>query len=143
MSQFETSVIVSFGDCDPAKIVFYPNYFRWFDAAFHRFCAARSCSQERFEQELGSVGAGLMEVGARFKGPARPGDALALRLEVSEWRDKSFRLAYQGAIGGVDVVEGFEVRGLFVRDGGDRLRAAPVGPLRALLERDDDGARSG
>ena len=24
---------VEWGDCDPADIVFYPNYFRWFDAA--------------------------------------------------------------------------------------------------------------
>ncbi|BEU28074.1 hypothetical protein PBP221_82140 (plasmid) [Paraburkholderia sp. 22B1P] len=26
---------VQFGDCDPAGIVFFPNYLRWVDAAFH------------------------------------------------------------------------------------------------------------
>jgi 4-hydroxybenzoyl-CoA thioesterase len=34
---FKTDVTVSFGHCDPAEIVFYPNFFRWFDAAFHSF----------------------------------------------------------------------------------------------------------
>ena len=36
------SVGVSFGDCDPAGIVFYPNFFRWFDRCFHHFLAARA-----------------------------------------------------------------------------------------------------
>lgn len=26
---------ITFGDCDPAGIVFYPNAFRWMDAGFH------------------------------------------------------------------------------------------------------------
>lgn len=26
-------VLVGFGDCDPAGIVYYPNFFRWFDEA--------------------------------------------------------------------------------------------------------------
>ena len=31
-------VHVEFGDCDPAQIVYFPNFFRWFDAAtFHFF----------------------------------------------------------------------------------------------------------
>jgi hypothetical protein len=31
---------VEFGDCDPAGIVFYPNYFRWMDVGTRRFFAA-------------------------------------------------------------------------------------------------------
>jgi 4-hydroxybenzoyl-CoA thioesterase len=31
---------VEFGDCDPAQIVFNPNYFRWMDAASLRFFRA-------------------------------------------------------------------------------------------------------
>ena len=29
-------VRIDWGDCDPARIVFYPNYFRWFDQATSR-----------------------------------------------------------------------------------------------------------
>ena len=36
-----TEFTVEFGDCDPARIVFYPNFFRWMDsAARHYFEAA-------------------------------------------------------------------------------------------------------
>ena len=28
---------VQFGDCDPAGIVFFPNFSRWMDAASHHF----------------------------------------------------------------------------------------------------------
>ena len=31
---------VEFGDCDPAGIVFYPNYFRWMDVGTRRFFAS-------------------------------------------------------------------------------------------------------
>jgi 4-hydroxybenzoyl-CoA thioesterase len=30
-------VQVQFGDCDPAQIAFFPNYFRWCDAATLHF----------------------------------------------------------------------------------------------------------
>ena len=29
-----------FGDCDPAGIVFFPNYSRWMDAASHHYFTA-------------------------------------------------------------------------------------------------------
>src|SRR4051812_35838364 len=35
-----TPFTVEFGDCDPAGIVFYPNFLRWTDAASLRFFAA-------------------------------------------------------------------------------------------------------
>jgi len=33
-------VTVEFGDCDPAQIVYYPNFFRWMDAASRHFFIA-------------------------------------------------------------------------------------------------------
>ena len=38
---FRYPIEVKFGDCDPAGIVFYPNFYRWFDEAVH--AAARAC----------------------------------------------------------------------------------------------------
>ena len=41
MSRIHTlSVTVEFGDCDPAQIVYYPNFFRWMDAASRHYFAA-------------------------------------------------------------------------------------------------------
>jgi acyl-CoA thioesterase FadM len=40
MLAHRSSFEVQFGDCDPAGIVFYPNYLAWFDAAFGRMLRA-------------------------------------------------------------------------------------------------------
>ena len=44
---------IEFGDCDPAQIVFYPNYFKWMDiAALHFFNA---CGIESWRQTLSLI----------------------------------------------------------------------------------------
>ena len=34
------TIRIEWGDCDPAGIVFYPQYFKWFDAAAAALVAA-------------------------------------------------------------------------------------------------------
>ena len=44
------TVRVEFGDCDPAGIVWFPNFFRWIDAASrHSGIATAICSVSRGE----------------------------------------------------------------------------------------------
>ncbi len=35
MLKYTLTIQISWGHCDPAKIVFYPNYFIWFDQSAH------------------------------------------------------------------------------------------------------------
>jgi 4-hydroxybenzoyl-CoA thioesterase len=135
------SIPVSFGDCDPAGIVYYPNHFRWFDATFHALLHRHGGGHAAICDGLGSIGLGLVDVGATFRSPAADGDRLDLVARIVEWNAKTFRLAYRGVIGERLVVEGFELRGVFVREGG-RLRAGAVAPLRAILEAGAGRARS-
>lgn len=37
---FTLDTFISFGDCDPAGIVFYPNFFGLFDRTFHAWLMA-------------------------------------------------------------------------------------------------------
>ena len=37
MKEIVYTVRVEFGDCDPARIVWFPNFFRWIDAASRHF----------------------------------------------------------------------------------------------------------
>lgn len=126
------TIRVSFGDCDPAGIVYYPNHFRWFDATFHALLQ-RFGGHAAVSRRLGSIGIGLIEVGGAFRAPAEDGDALVLRARIVEWRDKTLRIAYEGHVDDRLTVEGFEVRGVFIREDG-RLRAGKVAPLREILE---------
>ena len=129
---FEKTIDIYFGDCDPAGIIFYPNYFRWFDATFQAFLKTRNLDQRILKEKLGTIGTGLMDAGASFRSPASFGDVLTIRVCGIDWTDRTFRVAYEGRIGERLVVEGFELRGVFIMDG-DRLKAAPVAPLKDLL----------
>jgi len=128
---FHIDVPISFGDCDPAGIVFYPNYFRWFDRCFHALLGAHGGHRALCEK-LDARGIGLMEAGAGFTAPAGENDLMRLELRFEHWGEKSLRLAYLGRVGDRPVVKGHEVRGLFVmRDG--RMRGGEMAPLREIL----------
>jgi 4-hydroxybenzoyl-CoA thioesterase len=128
---------VSFGDCDPAGIVFYPNVYAWFDRTFHDWLR-RFGGHSALCERLDAVGLGLMEASARFRRPMRDGDVLSLALSVEEWGRKSVRLGYEGRVGSEIAIVGSEVRGLFKRgDGG--IVAGEIEALREIVEGDGQG----
>ncbi|MEM1428557.1 MAG: acyl-CoA thioesterase [Pseudomonadota bacterium] len=130
------SIDITFGDCDPAGIVFYPNAFRWMDAAFHSFLRDFGGHSDLC-QTFGAVGLGLFDATARFRHPMRDGDRLLLTIRIAAWSTRSFSLGYIGTLGDTTAFEGREVRGLFVR-GADGVRAADVAPLKQRLEASDE-----
>lgn len=130
---FSMDIQISFGHCDPAGIVFYPNYFRWFDRCFHTYLLKRAGGHRLLCKKLDAQGLGLMDVNARFTSPALDGDLMTLDMTIRDWGHKSLTLDYLGRIGDRPVVKGTELRGLFVMREG-RMRAGDMAPLRALLE---------
>ena len=56
MAVFSMDQQVSFGDCDPAEIVFYPNFFRWVDRCFHEMLRQRLGGHARLCRDLGAQG---------------------------------------------------------------------------------------
>ncbi len=130
---FSMDIQISFGHCDPAGIVFYPNYFRWFDRCFHTYLQNTAGGHRRLCRALDAKGIGLMDVRANFVSPALDGDMMTLEMTIRDWGHKSLTLGYLGRIGERAVVEGTELRSMFVmRDG--RMRAGEMAPLRALLD---------
>ena len=60
-------VTVQFGDCDPAGIVFYPNFQRWMDAASLSFFMQCGVPPWReLVKTRGIVGTPLLEISTRF-----------------------------------------------------------------------------
>ncbi len=128
-------VDVQFGDCDPAGIVFFPNYSRWMDAASLAFF--RDCGVPPWRELLatrGIVGTPLLEIHTRFHRSATYGERLDISTWVEEWRAKVFVQQHRVMRGDELVCEGREVRAFVTReDGTGRLRAIPVPEdLRAL-----------
>ncbi|WP_372604111.1 acyl-CoA thioesterase [Actibacterium sp.] len=132
MSIFVNQVQVSFGDCDPAGIVFYPNYFRWMDATFHAFLHDRVGGHAKLCRDLGARGLGLMEAKLSFRLPATEGRALEFAIEAIEWSGRSFTVNYRAVQGARVILEGYERRGVFVEKDG-RLAAGDVAPVQEIL----------
>lgn len=120
-------VDVHFGDCDPAGIVFFPNFSRWMDAASHHYFVACGLPAWHDMADLPNcVGAPLLEVHTRFHAPATHGERIVLHTSVEEWRGKVFIQAHRLVRGDTLICEGRETRALCVRQPDGGLKAVPV-----------------
>lgn len=130
------SVQVQFGDCDPAGIVFFPNFSRWMDAASLAFFMQCGVPPWReLATTRGIVGTPLLEIHTRFLKPATYGETIVVHTHVEEWRAKVFVQHHRVTRGDDLLCEGRETRAFVVRDPADpgRLRAIPVPEdIRAL-----------
>jgi len=114
---------VDFGDCDPAQIVFYPNYFRWFDRGTWRLFAAAGLSRDTLRERYGLTGHPIVKAGAEFFVSSRPGDRIVVETSVTRWGGKSFDLRHViSKSDGRLVAEGFETRVWAVADPDDPTR---------------------
>ena len=124
-----TTVTVQFGDCDPAGIVFYPNFQRWMDAASLSFFM--QCGVQPWRELVktrGIVGTPLLEIATKFVTAATYAETLTITTHVESWAAKAFVQHHRITRGETLICEGRETR-VFVRrdsDNADRLRAIPV-----------------
>ena len=125
MRTFVHPVLIGFGDCDPAGIVFYPNFFRWFDAAAHQMFRAVGCDIRSARREHGWIVGPLVDAGAKFRSPATHGDCVEVHSTIGEWTRKTFRIDYRIMRGDTLIAEGWEVRILAEPDPAnpERIRA--------------------
>ncbi len=132
-----TRFTVEFGDCDPARIVFYPNFLRWIDSATrHLFAAAGVPAWSELEAKSGIIGTPLVEVSARFVRPATYGDEIAVESWIDEWRARTFVVQHVVRRGDDLLVEGQETRVFARRHREDPKRIESVEPpedIRRLL----------
>jgi 4-hydroxybenzoyl-CoA thioesterase len=89
------SVRVEWGDCDPARIIFYPRYFAWVDAAGHHMMESAGLHQDLLVEKYGIRGTVLGNVAMSFKSPGFFGDTLAITTSVTRVGNRSFKLAHE------------------------------------------------
>jgi acyl-CoA thioester hydrolase len=127
---------VEWGDTDAAGIVFYPNYFRWFDRAAHALLRACGCAPADLLRRGYVVP--IIESGAHFLAPVVYAEELAIESTVVEVRTRAFRVEHRVLRNAASVAEGFEVR-VWARAGvgsPPTLELEPIPPdIRASLER--------
>ncbi|GLT23695.1 4-hydroxybenzoyl-CoA thioesterase [Zoogloea oryzae] len=127
---------IAFVDCDPAQIVHFSNYFRWFDTASREFFTACGVPSWRdTERGSGLIGTPLVDAQASFRNPATYGEDIEIESWVDRWSGKSFVMRHVARRGDTVLAEGREVRVFAVRDSVDppviRAVAVPAG-IRAM-----------
>lgn len=110
MKTYRYPVTVHWGDTDPAKIVFYPNYFIWFDESTRLYFDSVGLVWDRLMSEYGVPGLPIVEAKARFIAPSWFRDEIVVESSIGQWNDKTFEVKHRVFNGERVAVEGYEIR---------------------------------
>ena len=122
-------VDVHFGDCDPAGIVFFPNFLKWMDSSSLAFFMACGVPPWReLVKTRGIVGTPLLEINTRFFRTVTYGQSIEIHTCVEDWQAKTFRHRHRVLRDGELMCEGTEVRAFVIKDPAnpDRIKAIPI-----------------
>jgi len=88
-------VLIEWGDCDPAGIVFYPRYFAFFDAATGHLFRTAGLEKYDLRKRYDIVGFPMVDTRASFKIPSRYGEVIEIETQVSRFKRSSFDITHQ------------------------------------------------
>ena len=137
MKTYRYKVTVHWGDTDPAKIVFYPNYFAWFDESARLFFDSVGLSWEMLIEKYGIAGLPIVEAKAKFIAPSKFRDEIVVESQITEWNEKTFKVSHAVVNRGRRAVEGYEIRVWAHRHPEDpnRFKAMPIPEeIKAVFE---------
>lgn len=101
---------IEWGDCDPAGIVFNPNFFAFFDHGTTMLYEAAGWPKQEMVNRFDIIGCPLVETRARFLGPCSYGDEVSITSSIAAVRNSSFDIRHELSTAGRLRVEGFETR---------------------------------
>jgi 4-hydroxybenzoyl-CoA thioesterase len=122
-------VTIEWGHCDPAGIVYFPNYFTYFDSSTNAlFLRALGFNKYEMLKVYDIVGIPLVDVQARFIVPSVFGDVVTIESAVEDIKRSSFRMRHRLLRGETVAVEGHETRVWVGRDPADpqKLKGRPI-----------------
>jgi 4-hydroxybenzoyl-CoA thioesterase len=123
------TVRITWGDCDPAGIVYYPRYFEMFDestvALFER---ALGMTKYQSQKDFEFAGYPMVDTRAKFSIPNRYGDDVEIESTIAEFRRSSFDIQHRMLKNGQLSVECSETRVWVGRDPADasKIKAIPI-----------------
>jgi len=124
-----TELIVEWGHCDPAGIVFNGRFFEYFDlGTWLRFEVALGVKRSEIAAVFGIVGYPVVDTKARFITPVKFGDKIEIASIVKEFRRSSFDVEHRISNQGQIAVEGHETRVWAGRSPDDpkQLKSRPI-----------------
>lgn len=119
---------IEWGDCDPARIVYNPRYFDWFDNCTGGLVAAAGFHKSWLLAHTDFTGFPIVESRARFLRPCKFGDKIRIETQATDIRRSSFDIRHQLFNGDDLAVEAFETRVWTGRHPDDptKLKSTPI-----------------
>jgi acyl-CoA thioester hydrolase len=93
MPMVEARLRVIYGDTDQMGVVYYANYFRYFEFSRSEYLRAKGAAYRQFEHD--GVLLPVVDASCTYKASARYDDMLLIRAEVSEVRRASLVFVYE------------------------------------------------
>lgn len=119
---------LAWGECDPAGIIFYPNYYRFMDEATWAMFAWAGFDAARMRAEHFSLP--LVDSRCEFMSSPKFGDEIEIRSQISMWGRSSFSLSHEffDANDGRQLARGSEARVWcrYEAGPGSALKSAPI-----------------
>jgi 4-hydroxybenzoyl-CoA thioesterase len=122
------TVLVEWGDCDPAGIVYYPAYYRWMDQSTFRLFRSAGLTRDHMSNGQWTEGPPLVETKCAFRRASQHGEQLTVHSHVSRWGTSSFTITHVFLNEAGEVAaEGYETR-IWARKQGDArsLKSVPI-----------------
>jgi 4-hydroxybenzoyl-CoA thioesterase len=129
------TIHIEWGDCDPARIVYFPRYLEYFDACTAGLFKKVGLPKRQMLKSYGIVGIPLVDLQVSFKAPSRFSDTVVVESEITEWRRSSFSVRHRLFNKGVLAVECFEIRVWAALSESDRERIESRPVPREVIEK--------
>lgn len=117
MKEFVSEFRVEWAHCDAAGIVFYPNFYVWFDQGTERLFRENGLSYAELADEFGISGMPLLETGTEYKNACKLGLVIRITSRIDTIEGKTFvvkhRIEHED---GTEALEGFERRIMVKKD---------------------------
>ncbi|OMP67286.1 acyl-CoA thioesterase [Domibacillus epiphyticus] len=110
MRKNEIQVLVNWGDTDVAGIVYYPNFFKWFDIAGHHFFRNAGLSPLKLSEEQQII-LPILDTRCTFKHALYYDDILTIKTAASEINNKTIKLNHEIFRNDTMAGSGYELRG--------------------------------
>ena len=110
MTQSAHHIMVEWGDCDPAGIVFFPNYLRWMDeSALHLF-ESIGLGWKTLQYKYNTPGLPVVRIQTDFLWPATFGEKLEIMSDICQVNSRSISINHLISNGDKTIVTGLEKR---------------------------------
>jgi len=90
----ETTIRVRYAETDQMGVVYYANFFVWFEIGRTELCRQLGFAYKQMEEEDDCYIV-VTEAGCRFIRPARYDDVLRIRTRTAQVRSRTLRFAYE------------------------------------------------